>query len=98
MAVAKKSENLIGWHEVAIYEAFKANGGWATAKDIAVAAKVAGRTARAHAASLSEIGVLDVMKVFGGYRYRIAENPSDRARAYIEEIEAAKSVLGWQHR
>jgi hypothetical protein len=43
----------ISEHEIRVYEAAKASNRWLTAREIGVAADVADRTARAHAAALS---------------------------------------------
>lgn len=88
------SEDQISAHEIRIYEAAKASGGWMTARELAVSGDVADRTARAHAAAFAQRGVFEVAKVFGGYRYRIANNVEGDARAFVEQLEAAKRILG----
>ena len=84
----------ISEHEIRVYEEAKAADRWLTAKEIAVVAGVADRTARAHAAALVAVGVLNVSKVFGGYRYRIKDRFEKPAAAYLARLEAAKKVLG----
>jgi predicted DNA-binding transcriptional regulator len=86
-------KNLISDHEVRIYEAVRSNGGWLTAREIAVRSDVSDRTARHHAAGLAKTGVFDVAKVFGGYRYRIKTSLDPAASAYVSEIEAAKRIM-----
>jgi predicted DNA-binding transcriptional regulator len=85
--------NQISQHEIRVYEAVKDDGGWLTAREIGVKADVAARTSRAHAATLSSLGVFDVAKVFGGYRYRIKTELEPMASEYVGQIEAAKRVL-----
>lgn len=84
----------ISLHEIRVYEAVKSAGGWMTAREIAVAADVADRTARHHAAKLSDLGVFEIAKVFGGYRYRIASSATDASRVHVSELEAAKRIFG----
>lgn len=85
--------NLISEHEIRIYEAVRENGGWLTCKQIAAAADVANRTSRGHCQSLADVGLFEVSKVFGGYRYRLAHDLNDRAREYLAQIDVAKRVM-----
>lgn len=86
--------NQISDHEVRVYEAVRLHGGWLTAKEIAAKADVADRTARGHASTLAEIGVFEVARVFGGYRYRIKTTLEPSASEYAAQIESAKRILG----
>jgi predicted DNA-binding transcriptional regulator len=88
------SAGQISEHEIRVYEAAKASNRWLTAREIAVAADVADRTARTHAAALVTIGVFEVSKVFGGYRYRLKPAFEATASDYLARLEAAKKVLG----
>jgi DNA-binding IclR family transcriptional regulator len=83
----------ISEHEVRAVEALRANGGWMTAKEVAVAADIANRTARLHCHRLAEIGVLDVAKVFGGFRYRMAARITGDGVRYLADMEAAKAAM-----
>lgn len=87
------AENYISEHEIRVYEAVRQHGGWLTAKEVAAKADVADRTARGHAANLGAVGVFDVAKVFGGFRYRIKTALAPEASAYASQIEAAKRIL-----
>jgi predicted DNA-binding transcriptional regulator len=84
----------ISLHEIRVYEAAKSSNKWLTAREIAVIADIADRTSRAHAAALVELGVFEVSKVFGGYRYRLKDKFEQLAADYLARLEAAKKVLG----
>lgn len=82
-------------HEVAVYHALRdAAGQWLTSKDITERAKVAPRTARAHALKLVQAGLVDQAEVFPGHRYRIAERARERNRGYYDRLQRAAEVLG----
>lgn len=83
----------ISAHEVRVYEVVRTSLPWLTAREIAVKADVADRTARDRARALTEAGVFQCSQVFGGYRYRINAMPPDRALRVIDEIELARNVL-----
>lgn len=86
--------NEISVHEVRVYVALKAAGGWLTNTEIAEAAKVAARTARAHTLKLVRLGVLDLAEVFPAHRYRLAELAKKRNTAYVQRLESARAVFG----
>lgn len=83
----------ISEHEIRAVEALRQSGRWMTAKEVAVAADIANRTARLHCQRLAELGVLEVMKVFGGFRYRMATRHTDEGARYLAEMDAAKASL-----
>ena len=80
-------------HEIRVYEAVRTFGGWMTAREIAVKADVANRTARHHTARLADREIFDVARVFGGFRYRIRTQLSPEAGSYAGRIEAAKRIF-----
>jgi predicted transcriptional regulator len=84
----------ISEHEIRVYEAARVSAGWKTAKELAATADVADRTARMHCGKLAEVGVFQVAKVFGGYRYRCSEQPASAAAEYLSLLESAKRVFG----
>jgi hypothetical protein len=83
-------------HEVAVYQVLAGRAGtWMTSTEIARAAKVAPRTARAHVTRLAALGVLDVAdEVFPGRRYRLAADAGDGPRSYADRLRRAAEVLG----
>ena len=83
----------ISVHEIRIYLAFQAAASWMTAKEIAKAASVAERTARAHCAKLAKCGVLEESKVFAGYRYRLSEKTSKEKSARLLRLQEASKVF-----
>jgi DNA-binding IclR family transcriptional regulator len=85
----------VSLHEVAIYKALcSANDAWLTSAELAIRAKVAPRTARAHALKLTRLGVVDRAPVFPGHRYRIAEHTAERGSDYVARLRHTASVLG----
>lgn len=93
MAPKKWKSDQPSLHEVRVYEALRSNGGWMTARAVAAAGDVVDRTSRAHCAALAEDGVVEVAKVFGGYRYRIRSEPDDHGRERVRQLEEAKRIL-----
>lgn len=77
-------------HLLSVYEVVKGQDCWLTAKQIAVAGSVAERTTRHHCRQLTDAGVFRCMRLFGGYRYRLAKQPSSER---IAMLEAARSAL-----
>lgn len=86
--------NEISLHETRVYLALRASGGWMTNSEVAAAAGVAGRTARAHTLRLVGLGVLDLAEVFPAHRYRLSEKAPRRNAAYVNRLEAAAAVFG----
>lgn len=84
----------ISAHEIRVVEAVRNSTKWHTSREIAVAADVKDRTARAHASALVSIGVFERAKVFGGYRYRFCRQASPASAAYMVRLEQAKRALG----
>lgn len=77
-------------HLLSVYEVVKERDCWLTAKQIAVTGSVAERTTRHHCRQLTEAGVFRCMRLFGGYRYRLAKQPSGER---VAMLEAARSAL-----
>ena len=87
--------NEVSLHQVKVYLAVKAAGAsWLTANDIATAAGVAPRTARAHALKLVNLGIFDQAEVLPAHRYRLAATADKRNKGYALRIEQAMSVFG----
>lgn len=84
----------ISVHEVRVYLALIRSNQWMSAKEIADAAKVAQRTARAHAHKLAKLGLLDTAEIFPGHRYRMSQHASKRNAAYVARLNAAVDVVG----
>jgi predicted DNA-binding transcriptional regulator len=79
-------------HALAVYESVNLNNSdWLTAREIAESTGIAARTVRHHCHQLAELGVFTCLTTFGGFRYRIAEQPPAEL---VEQLEMAKSVLG----
>jgi hypothetical protein len=58
--------NEISEHLVRIFKVVRDRNGWMSARDVAVAANVSGRTARAHCLGLVRLGIFDQAEVFPG--------------------------------
>jgi DNA-binding IclR family transcriptional regulator len=87
--------NEVSLHEARIFLALeRAGGGWLTNREIAEAAGVAGRTARAHSLRLVRLGILDLAEVFPAHRYRLSEKAAKRNTAYFQRLRQACEVFG----
>jgi DNA-binding IclR family transcriptional regulator len=86
--------NEISLHEVRVYLALKAAGGWLTNAEVAAAAGVAGRTARLHTLRLARLGVIDQAEVFPAHRFRLSGKAAKRNPAYLQRLDAAVTVFG----
>jgi DNA-binding IclR family transcriptional regulator len=86
--------NELSQHQLRVFEYVKAAGGkWVTANDIALGAKVAPRTARAHALALVKLGIFDQAEVFPAHRYRLSAFAAKRNRAYMTRLAEAAQVF-----
>jgi ABC-type cobalamin/Fe3+-siderophores transport system ATPase subunit len=79
-------------HEVRVYRALQ-DGEWHTSREIAAAAQVADRTARAHARKFVQLGVAEHLETFGGWRFRLTEHHTKQAREYVEQLKRAAEVF-----
>lgn len=86
--------NEVSIHEVKIYLVLKSRASWMTNREIAIAAKVAPRTARAHSLKLVNLGLLDLAEVFPAHRYKWSDKGSRRNAAYCLRLEKAREVFG----
>jgi hypothetical protein len=91
-----RSRHEISRHEVAVYQVLAGRADtWMTSAEIASAAKVAPRTARAHVVRLAALGVLDQADdVYPGHHYRLAADAGDAPRGYADRLRRAAEVLG----
>jgi hypothetical protein len=48
---------------------------------------------RRHTATLQQVGVFKVEKLFVGYRYRLNETLTHRASSHVARIDAAKTAF-----
>lgn len=92
-SMGKQESSEISLHEVLVWQAFDAT--WKTANDVSqsLKGKVAARTVRAHAHKLVALGLLDVMEVFPGHRYRASEKASKRNMGYFQRLQKAAEVF-----
>lgn len=67
---------------------------WRTAAEVAVAAEVAPRTARAHLLRLVRLGLLDQAEVFPAHRYRVSTLAEKRNKSMVQRIRAAREAFG----
>jgi len=87
--------NEVSAHEVRVYLAFAGEPQrWFSSAEMATAAGVAGRTARAHALKLVKLGIVDQAEVFPAHRYRLSTKAAKRNRGYVDRLAAAAEVLG----
>lgn len=88
----------ISRHEVALYNAMKESEGWHTVHEWAALSGIASRTANRHCARLTQLGILDQMNLFPGYRYRLSTFAEERNRAYVQKLDKAVEVIGQSSR
>jgi len=86
--------NGISEHLCRVYVFVRERGDWTTAHEIAKSARVAPRTARAHALRLVKAGIFDLVAVFPGHHYRVASNAAQRNRGFMQRLEHAAAVFG----
>lgn len=67
---------------------------WSTNNEIAKAASVSDRTARAHTLRLVKLGMIDQAKVFPSHRFRWSTKADKRNAAYWERLKMAAEVFG----
>jgi hypothetical protein len=85
----------ISEHEVKLLLVFRRNPTrWFTSAEAGESAGIAKRTARAHTANLSRLGVLRVTNVYPGPRFQWAEGCRGEAQAYLERLDKARQVMG----
>jgi hypothetical protein len=73
----------ISAHQLRVFQFVSQTQRWVTSEEIATHAKVAPRTARAHAKLL----------VFPGHRYRLAPQAGKRNKAYLLRLQQAEEVF-----
>jgi DNA-binding IclR family transcriptional regulator len=86
--------NEISEHLVRIFKVVRDRNGWMSARDVAVAANVSGRTARAHCLGLVRLGIFDQAEVFPGHRYRLSTFAEKRNVTYLNRLRHAACALG----
>ena len=80
-------------HLFRVYAFVRDEDGWVTAHDIAAGAKVAERTARAHALRLVKAGVFDQVRAFPGHRYRLAAEKDKSSQDLVQRLEGMADVF-----
>jgi hypothetical protein len=83
----------ISAHMCRVFAYVKESGGWVTSQQIAKGARVAPRTARAHALRLVRAGLFDQAEVFPSHRYRLAETAEKRNKGFYQRLEEAGRVF-----
>lgn len=67
---------------------------WSTNNEIAQAASVSPRTARAHTLKLVKLGMIDQAEVFPAHRYRWSDKAEKRNASYWTRLKMAAEVFG----
>lgn len=81
-------------HEVRIFEVLRSEPNiWFTIAELREQANVARRTAALHAKRFVDSGLLDVMEMYPGFRYRWAKKAGSRDAGYLRRLEQAAEVL-----
>lgn len=79
-------------HLSKVFAALEKHGAWMTAEEIARAAGVAPRTARAHAVLLAVRGIVDRAPVVP-HRFRFSPRAAVRDRAFLATLREAKTIF-----
>lgn len=89
------STDQISAHEVRLLLAFRAKAdAWLTNQEVADAASVSPRTARAHTARWVDLGVLVAQQVSPARKFRLSQQAGEEGRAYLERWEQAREAHG----
>jgi len=84
----------ISVHQVRIFKFLSANKNWYSAREIAEAAKVAKRTARAHLFKFVQAGIVDQAELFPEHRYRLSRLAEKRNKTLIQRLNQASDIYG----
>jgi len=79
--------NEISEHLYRVFAFVRDSKTWVTSKEIAVGAKVAPRTARAHALRLVNTGLFDLAETFPSHRYRLSPKAGKRNKTFLQRLE-----------
>ena len=72
-----------------------AKSSWCTSSQLADEATVSPHTARMYARRLVDFGIVEVVKTFPGYRYRLTDNGRNEIdKEYLSRLEKAVEVFG----
>jgi hypothetical protein len=85
--------NEISLHQAKVFRFVKSQQNWVTAKDIAMATEIAGRTARLHCLKLVQLGIFDQVEVFPAHRYQFSKFAGKRNKAYLQRLEQACAIF-----
>lgn len=88
------NQSEVSIQEVRFFSALKADPSWRTSKELAAAADIAPRSARAYALKWARKGILEKAAVFPGNRYRLAAKAFQIDGAYLIRLERAREVFG----
>ena len=82
----------ISEHEIRFWKALHLRE-WQTSRELAEAAGVAPRTARAFALKFVRLGIAEQAEVFPGHRYRVSPFAEKRNRGYVDRLHVAAQVF-----
>ena len=86
--------DLISPHEVRLLLVFRRRADeWLTNNALAREAEVSPRTARAPTDRLVRMGVLEEQRLYPGPVFRLADEPGEEAREYLERVEKAREIF-----
>ncbi len=87
-------QNTISLQEVRVYRVLRAQPEtWFTNIELHEHVKASDRTVRAMTLKFMRLGLVDLMELFPGYRYRWSEKAAKRNRTYLDRLEAAAEIL-----
>src|SRR5205809_8090803 len=83
----------ISLQETLIVTTCRNSKGWMTNREISSKIPVKERTVRSHTAKLAKMRLLEMVDVFGGYRYRWHPKPDKQNAQYLQKIADAEHVF-----
>lgn len=91
--VSSHERSEVSAHEVRAFLAIRNHPGWMTHEDLALAAKISKRTARAYSKKWLKLGMIDLAEVFPAHRIRWAQQANRRNASYLQRLEEATKVF-----
>ncbi len=90
----KGDRDQVSKQEVMIFRTLRGAVAWTTSAALARAATVAGSTARLHLRRYVALGLVDVVQLHPGHRYRwVSKVPAGAAAAYLKRLKRASDIL-----
>lgn len=87
-------KNEVSLHQLKVYLFVRDAKKWVTNVDITNGVGFSNRTVRMHTKNFVELGIFDHVEVFPGHRFKVADKPEVRNKAYFQRLQQAIEVFG----